>query len=200
MRPAIGGLQTRPGITPRSPRAENRTMRHRSTFAITALLGIAAASLPLSEETRAAEASQVHICRINANQIWGSIVTFDDRKEIMRSEIRPEENVWLINDRAMPIEATTDNNEDGEPMYTVSIRKFASAFVLSELARRGMTFPPEGEQVIIAQVMARYGSALQGRERFATMVPGKNMLIFADKELDTGKADRMAVVECEEEM
>ncbi|MCT7663538.1 hypothetical protein [Shinella kummerowiae] len=174
-------------------------MRHRSIFTFTALLGIAAASLPLSAETRAAEASQVHICRINANQIWGAIVTFDDRKEVMRSEIRPEENVWLINDRAVPIEATTDNNEDGEPMYTVSIHKFVPAFVLSELARRGMTFPPEGEQVIIAQVMTRYGSTLQGRERYATMVPGKHMLIFADREPYTGEAGRVAVVDCEEE-
>jgi hypothetical protein len=173
-------------------------MPHRSIF-VAALLGIAAESLLLPTAAQSAEASQAHICRINANEIWGTTVTFDDRKEVMRSEIRPEENVWLINDRAVPIEATTDQNEDGEPMYTVSIRKFASAFVLSELARRGMTFPPEGEQVIIAQVMARYGSTLQGRERYATMVPGNHMLIFADKESYTGKADRMAVVECEEE-
>ncbi|WP_313531261.1 hypothetical protein [Shinella sp.] len=117
----------------------------------------------------------------------------------MRSEVQTEENVWLINDRAVPIEATTDNNEDGEPMYTVSIRKFASAFVLSELARRGMNFPPEGEQVIIAQVVARYGSTLQGRERYATMVPGNHMLIFADKEPYTSEADRVVVVACEQE-
>ena len=174
-------------------------MRHRSIFTLTALLGAAVTHLLLPMQARAAEASQVHICRINANQIWGAIVTFDDRKEVMRSEIRSEENVWLINDRAVPIEATTDNNEEGEPMYTVSIRKFASAFVLSELARRGMALPPEGEQVIIAQVMARYGSTLQGRERYATMVPGNHMLIFADKEPYTGEADRMEAITCREE-
>ena len=173
-------------------------MRHRSTFAFTALLGTAAANLTLPAQAQAAQTTQAHICRINANQIWGSIVTFDDRKEVMRSEIRPEENVWLINDRAVPIDATTDNNEDGDPMYTVSIRKFASAFVLSELARRGMNFPPEGEQVIIAQVMARYGSTLQGRERYATMVPGNHTLIFADKEQYTGEADSVVVIACDE--
>jgi hypothetical protein len=174
-------------------------MRHRSTFAFTALLGIAATSLLPPIQAKAAEQHQAHICRIDANEIWGSLVAFDPRKEAMRSEIRPEENIWLINDRALPIEAATDNNEDGEPMYTVSIRKFASAVVLSELARRGMTFPPEGEQVIIAQVMARYGSTLQGRERYATMVPGNHMLIFADKEPYTGEADRVVVVACEQE-
>lgn len=189
-----------PRITPHAPsRAENRTMRHRSTFAFTALLASAAASLLIPTQAQATGPYQAHICRIDANDIWGSLVAFDPRKEVMRSEIRPKENVWLINDRAVAIEATTDNNEDGEPMYTVSIRKFASAFVLSELARRGMTFPPEGEQVIIAQVMARYGSTLQGRERYATMVPGKNVLIFADKEPHTGKADRMTVIACDEE-
>lgn len=174
-------------------------MRHRSTLAFTALLCIAAASLLLPTQAQTAEAAQVHICRINANEIWGATVTFDPRKEVMRSEIRPQENIWLINDRALPIEATTDRNEDGEPMYTVSIRKFASAFILSELARRGMTFPPEGEQVIIAQVMARYGGTLQGLERYATMVPGKHMLIFADKEPYTGEADRVVAIECDKE-
>ncbi|WP_313522960.1 hypothetical protein [Shinella sp.] len=173
-------------------------MHYRSIFAFAALLGIAAASLLLSTAAEAAGPHQVHTCRIDANQIWGSLVAYDPRKEVMRSEIQPEENLWLINDRAVPIEATTDNNEDGEPIYTVSIRKFASAFVLSELARRGMKFPPEGEQVIIAQVMARYGSTLQGRERYATMVPGKHMLIFADKEPYTGEANRVVVVSCNE--
>ena len=200
MRREIAGAQTTPRITPHAPsRAENKTMRHHSIFAVTALLGAAVTHLLLPVQAQAAEASQVHICRINANQIWGSIVTFDDRKEVMRSEIRPEENVWLINDRAVPIEATTDNNEDGQPMYTVSIHKFVPAFFLSELARRGMALPPEGEQVIIAQVMARYGSTLQGRERYATMVPGNHMLIFADKEPYTGKADRVDVIPCQEQ-
>lgn len=174
-------------------------MRRRLTFAFTALLGIAAASLLLPTQAQTAEAAQVHICRINGNEIWGAIVTFDPRKEVMRSEIRPEENIWLINDRAVPIAATTDKNEDGEPMYTVSIREFVPAFFLSELARRGMKLPPEGEQVFMSQVMARYGSALQGRERYATMVPGKNLLIFADKEAYTGEADSVVVIACERE-
>ena len=174
-------------------------MRHRSIFSLTALFSIAATSLSLSNQAHAMGPHQVHICRIDANQIWGSLVAFDPRKEVIRSEIRLKEGVWLINDRPLPIEASTDNNEDGKPMYTVSIRKFASAFVLSELARRGMVFPPEGEQVIIAQVMARYGSMLQGRERYATMVPDKNILIFADKEPYTGEADRVVVIKCEDQ-
>ena len=66
----------------------------------------------------------------------------------MRSEVQTEENVWLINDRAVPIEATTDNNEDGEPMYTVSIHKFVPAFFLSELARRGMKRKPPVKAVL----------------------------------------------------
>lgn len=174
-------------------------MRNHSPFAFTALLGIAAASLLLPNQVHATGPHKVHICRIDGNQIWGTFIALEPRKEVMRSEIRAEENVWLINDRAVSIEATTNNNEDGEPMYTVSIRKFASAFVLSELARRGMALPPEGEQVIIAQVMARYGSTLQGRDRYATMVPGNHMLIFADQEPYTGEADRVSAVICEEQ-
>lgn len=37
----------------------------------------------------------------------------------------------------------------------------------------------------------------KGRERYATMVPGKNVLIFANKGPHTGEVDRMIVVMCD---